>query len=60
MKTRIYAAPAVKGLTFKPLGRTIVVFNPFYYPFESQLLGKKSIFKRQDLQFFGVELNRYK
>ena len=38
IKTRIYAAPAVKGLTFTPLKTTIVVFNLFYQKVKSQLL----------------------
>ena len=35
------------------LNTTIVVFNPFYQPFKSQLLGTKCVFKHQDLQMFG-------
>ena len=32
MKTLIYAASAVKGLTLTPLSATVVVFNTFYWP----------------------------
>ena len=34
-------------------------FNPFYYPFKSQLLGAKSVFKHQDLKMFGPKLDKY-
>ena len=33
--------------------------NPFYQPFKSQLLGMNLVFKHQDLQMFGLKLNRY-
>ena len=44
-KTRIYARPAVKGLTLTPLSATVDVFNTFYWPFKSQLLGMKCMIK---------------
>ena len=47
MKTPIYAAPAVKGLTLKPMSATTVVLNVFYQPFKLQLsglLGTKCVF----------------
>ena len=40
------------------------MFNPytprsFYLPIKSQLLGTKCVFKNQDLQMFGLKLNKY-
>ena len=39
---------------------TIVIFNPFYYLIKSRLLGTKGGFKKQNLQMFGLNLNKYK
>ena len=50
---------AVKGLTLKMPSTTIVVFNLFYWPTKSQSLGVKWVFKHQDLQMFGLKLNKY-
>ena len=35
----------------------IVGFNPFYYPFKSQFLEMKCVFKHQDLKMFGIMKN---
>ena len=43
---------------FNPLSMTIVVFNPFYRPYKSQLLGTKCEFKHQDLLIFRLKLNK--
>ena len=41
-------------LTLNTLMATIVVFNPFYLPIKSLLLGTKCVFKHQDLQMFDL------
>ena len=46
-------------LTLKPLSGTIVVFNPFYYTFKSQLLGTKGVLQHQYLQMFCLKLNKH-
>ena len=48
------------NVALKGLSETIVVFNPFYQPFKSLLLGTKCVFEHQDLQMFGLILNKYK
>ena len=40
------------------LSPTIVVSNPFYLPIKSLLLVMKCVFQRQDLQMFGLKLNK--
>ena len=34
-------------------------FNHFYHPIRSMLLAMKGVFKHQDLQMFGLKLNKY-
>ena len=34
----------------------MVIFEPFYYSFKSQLLGTKCVFKSEDLQMFCLKL----
>ena len=40
------------------LGYDISRFNVFYYPFKSDLLGTKLVFKQQDSQMLGLKLNK--
>ena len=47
MKTRIYAAPAVKGVTLILLIMTIAVCNRLYYQITD--MGMKCVFKHEDL-----------
>ena len=37
---------------------TIVIFNLFYLSIKSLILGKKCVFKHQDLQMFGLKLKK--
>ena len=57
MKTRIYAAPAVKGVTLILLIMTIAVCNRLYYQITD--MGMKCVFKHEDLWMFGLKLNKY-
>ena len=49
------------GLTLNTArrGASIVVFDPFYQPFKSQLLGAKCGFKHEYFQMFDLNLNKY-
>ena len=46
-------------LTLILLIMTIVVFNQFYQPIKSLLLGMNCVSKHQDLQIFVLKLNKY-
>ena len=46
-------------LTLMLLITTIVVFNLFYLPIKSLILGTKCVFKHQDLQRICLKLNKY-
>ena len=46
-------------LTLILLITTIDVFNQFYSPINSLLLGMKLLSKHQDLQMFSLKLNKY-
>ena len=49
-----------RAVRVNPLSATIIViFNPFYQPFKSHLLGTKCVLKHQDLQIFGLQLSKY-
>ena len=38
---------------------TVVILNPFYLAVLFAVLGKKCVFKHQDLQMLGLKLNKY-
>ena len=46
-------------LTLILLIATIVVFNLFYLSIKSLILGTKCVLQHQDLQMFGLNLNKY-
>ena len=46
----------INPFTTKP---DCIVFNPFYFPIKSLLLGTKRMFKQQNLQMFRLKLNKY-
>ena len=46
-------------LTLTPLSAIMVVFNPFFLPMISLILGAKWVFKQKYLQITGLDLNKY-
>ena len=46
-------------LTLSVLITTILVYNPFYYPSNLLLLETKCVLKHQELQKFGIKVNKY-
>ena len=43
---------------FNPLIATKVVFNPLFSLLNHSLMGKKCVFKHQDLQMFGSKIKQ--
>ena len=54
MKTRIYAAPAVKGLTLEPSAPIIFVFLIFYQRIACQLLSMLKIKRDINRQYLKI------
>ena len=53
-----YAVNDAQLLTLSPLITIIVVFNLFYWPIKSLLLGTQCVFKHQNLKIFDIKLNK--